>query len=449
MNFFVTLFIFFISAGFLIFGLGFTVSSILEKEKRASIQGTWITFLVTFLLLLPLLIPEPGKYILSGFYFFVLLGILGAFIFPEGKQPQEPQEPTHRVDEREIMFARGRLIPGSQEYESYYQDHPEHLEQDEISRSKPGLFSPDALYTDPLSSAAAQGSFALTEALKEAIDGPAAQEQVVRSPEEFTQMVKTLTKFYGALDCGITRLKPYHIYSHIGRGSGTYGAPIDLKHQFAIAFTVEMDFEMTGSAPYPPISMESAKQYVEFARVGVPLAAAIRYLGFPARAHIDGNYRVITPLIARDAGLGEIGRMGILMTPHQGPRVRVGVVTTDLPLLIDSYQVDTSTIDFCKICEKCAQNCPSQSIPYGDREISNGALRWKIDPDSCYQYWRTIGTDCGKCMAVCPYSHPDNWVHNIIRWGISRSGAFRWAAYYLDDFFYGKKPPSRKKSVFT
>jgi reductive dehalogenase len=449
MNIFVTLFIFFISAGFFLFGLGFTVTSILEKENRASIQGAWITILCTSLLLLPLLIPEPGKYILSGFYFFMSLGILATIIFPEGKILLETQEPTNRVDERDIMFARSRLIPGSQEYESYYQDHPEHLEKDEISRSKPGLFSPDALYTDPLSSAAAQGSFALTEALKEAIDGPPAQEQVVHSPEEFTQMVKTLAKFYGALDCGITRLKPFHIYSHIGRGSGTYGAPIDLKHQFAIAFTVEMDFEMTGSAPYPPISMESAKQYVEFARVGVPLAAAIRFLGYPARAHIDGNYRVITPLIARDAGLGEIGRMGILMTPRQGPRVRVGVVTTDLPLLIDSYQVDISTLDFCRICEKCAQNCPSQSIPYGDREISNGALRWKIDSDSCYQYWRTIGTDCGKCMAVCPYSHPDNWVHNIIRWGISRSDAFRRAAYYLDDFFYGKKPPSRKKSVFT
>ena len=45
----------------------------------------------------------------------------------------------------------------------------------------------------------------------------------------------------------------------------------------------------------------------------------IRRLGYPARAHIDGNYRVIAPLVARDAGLGEIGRMGLLMTPRSRP----------------------------------------------------------------------------------------------------------------------------------
>ena len=47
-----------------------------------------------------------------------------------------------------------------------------------------------------------------------------------------------------------------------------------------------------------------------------------------ARAHIDGNYQVIAPLVARDAGLGTIGRMGLLMTPELGPRVRLAVVTT-------------------------------------------------------------------------------------------------------------------------
>ncbi|MCJ7716385.1 MAG: 4Fe-4S dicluster domain-containing protein, partial [Anaerolineales bacterium] len=154
--------------------------------------------------------------------------------------------------------------------------------------------------------------------------------------------------------------------------------------------------------------MESGRQYVESARVAVQLAAAIRSLGYPARAHIDGNYRVIAPLVARDAMLGEIGRMGILMTPRQGPRVRLGVVTTDLPLIPDKVQPDESFIYFCGICKKCADNCPSQSIPHETRKEDNGVLRWKINPESCYNYWTIIGTDCGRCMAVCPFSHPDN-----------------------------------------
>jgi ferredoxin len=67
-------------------------------------------------------------------------------------------------------------------------------------------------------------------------------------------------------------------------------------------------------------------------------------------------------------------------------------------------------------------------------------LRWQINAESCFRYWSKIGTDCGRCMAVCPYSHPDNLAHNLVRWGIQRSGLFRRLAIKLDDFFYGKRP---------
>ena len=448
MNFTTTIFLLIISAGFFIFGFAFVITSLREGEQKASIWSAGITLTGTALLSSSLMLPLQGRMIFIGILLGLGLFITLVFYFHLGNESGEDKNPLHQVDEREIIFARARLIPGSTEYKTYYGLHPEHQEQDDASRKKPGLLSPQSSYAEPLHSAAAGASFYLTDALREAVDGPVAEQNKDYSPEILTRTVKYLAKYYGALDCGITILKPAHIYSHIGRGSGKYGAPVELKHKFAIAFTVEMDHQMIGSAPYPPITMESGRQYVELARVAVQLAAAIRSLGFPARAHIDGNYRVIAPLVARDAGLGEIGRMGLLMTPRQGPRVRVGVVTTDLPLIADSYQADGSLIDFCNICQKCADNCPSHSIPHGDREVNNGVLRWKIIPESCYHYWTIIGTDCGRCLAVCPYSHPDNWAHNLVRWGISKSGTFRRAALVLDDFLYGKKPVSGPKSVF-
>ena len=81
----------------------------------------------------------------------------------------------------------------------------------------------------------------------------------------------------------------------------------------------------------------------------------IRSMGYPALAHIDGNYRVVAPLVARDAGLGEIGRMGLLMTPELGPRVRLGVVTTDIPLVPDPAGYAPAVLDFCRACKKCIQ----------------------------------------------------------------------------------------------
>ena len=337
------------------------------------------------------------------------------------------------------MFARGRLVPGSPEHEAYYALRPQHLPGDDLTRSLPGLLSPDAELADEIVFAAAEASFDLTEAVRHSVDGEVAPDRVERSPGQWTAILKEYARSYGAVDAGVTEVKPYHVYSHVGRGTGTYGAPVELDHRWALVFSVEMDHGRIGRAPAAPVVEESARQYVEGAKIALILAAMIRRLGYPARAHIDGNYRVIAPLVARDAGLGEIGRMGLLMTPRLGPRVRLGVVTTDLPLVADAAGDETSVLDFCTICRKCATNCPVAAIPSGERAPIDDGLRWAIDSESCFRYWNLVGTDCATCVSVCPYSHPDTAAHNLVRWAIGRSPAARRAMLWMDDVFYGKK----------
>ncbi len=426
----------------------FSLVSFREGERRAARVALIFAVVTAASFCFLAVLPPPIPLVATGFFVVLAVFLVVAWFLPLRGVPTANGKPDKRVDERDIMFARGRLVPGSPEYESYYSMRPENHRSDDHTRSLPGLLSSHSEAADPIVFAAAEASFDLTEAVRDHVDGPVADLRIERTPEAWTRILKDYARSYGAVDAGVTELQPYHVYTNVGRGTGVYGERVRLEHRWALAFTVEMDYQMISSAPYPPTTMESGRQYVEFARVAVQLAAAIRSLGFPARAHIDGNYRVIAPLVARDAGLGEIGRMGLLMTSRQGPRVRVGVVTTDLTLIADSYQADGSLIDFCNICQKCADNCPSQSIPHGNREVNNGVLRWKIIPESCYHYWTIIGTDCGRCLAVCPYSHPDNWAHNLVRWGISKSGTFRRAALVLDDFLYGKKPVSGPKSVF-
>ena len=379
----------------------------------------------------------------------VLVGLvmiaLGAIVLPIGRAEIGPEQPDFQVDERDIMFARANLQPGSPEFEAYYTMRPEKRTPDDQTRSKPGLLSPDSQYYNPLLAAAPDASFELVGTMRAYVDGPVASRRQELPPHEMSAFIKGLARFYGARHVGITPLQPYHAYSHIGRGAGTWGDPITLEDTWAIAVTVEMEYDMVGPNPDLPGTMETAHQYLESGRTAVQLAMAIRNLGWPARAHIDGNYRVICPLVARDAGLGEIGRMGLLMTPDLGPRVRIAVVTTDLPLESSPRRPDPSVVDFCTICKKCAHNCPSHSIQSEDRQLEEGVLRWQIDADTCFRYWNVAGTDCGVCMTVCPYSHPDNFYHNMVRWGIRRSGLFRRAALWLDDRFYGAKPAARPK----
>ena len=392
----------------------FALISHREGERRATLVALALALSGSLPLLLATLLPLPIQTGILASLLVVALCAIVAWVLPIGSRVAEGGRPNRRVDERDIMFARARLVPGSQEFETYYAMRPEHRKSDDRTRSLPGLLSPKAPAAEAVAFGSAEASFSITEALREEVDGPVAPERNEQPAPEMAATMKRLALRYGACDVGIAELHPYHLYSHIGRGTGRWGEPIELHHAFAIAFTVEMDHETMRSAPAAPVVAESARQYVESAKIAIQIAALIRSLGYPARAHIDGNYRLIAPLVARDAGLGEIGRMGILMTPLLGPRVRLGVVTTDLPLVPDRPGDDLSVLDFCTICEKCAENCPTRSIPLGERQPLDGAQRWAIDADSCFRYWNAVGTDCGRCMTVCPYSHPDNTAHNLV-----------------------------------
>ncbi len=413
-----------------------------EREPRAA----------TLLLALATIVPVP--FILVGLFpaeyreglaalLLLAAGMAALTLLLRGTTPPIGDDtPTMRIDERDIMFSRRLLEPGTERFREYYRAHPEKKAPDDAFRARPGLMSRDASAWHPLGFPAAEASFWTIERLRPHVDGEPAAERTPVDAETATAFLEAWIRKLGAVSVGVTTLEPYHLYTTVGRGPD-YGEPVRLAHQFAIALTVEMDREMLDSAPLAPTLMESAQQYVESGVIAVQVAAFIRGLGYPARAHIDGNYRVICPLVARDAGLGEIGRMGLLMTPRLGPRVRIAVVTTDLPLIPAPTQRDPTVLDFCSRCRKCADLCPSHAIPTGDREMIDGALRWRIDSEACFTHWCAIGTDCARCMSVCPYSHSDNWLHGLVRRGVRHSPALRHLAVRADDALYGRRPPPR------
>lgn len=347
-------------------------------------------------------------------------------------------------DERQAMFSRAALKPDSERFKEYYQNHPEHVEPDTAWRNLPGLMSPDSLFADPHCFAAADASFRAVFKLHSMVEGDVAPDKVERAPTEWSRILHYLSLYLGARDAGITELRDYHLYSHIGRGDD-YGMPVNLDHPFALALTVEMNLEALQSAPKAQVVQESARQYFNSGAIAVQIAAYIRSMGYRARAHIDANYRVICPLVARDAGLGEIGRMGLLMTPRLGPRVRIAVVTTEMPLEpVPRVKIgDPTMIEFCELCKKCANTCPGKAISIDSRECIDGVKRWRINSEKCFTYWCKAGTDCGRCMAICPYSHPDNPLHNVVRWGIRRNRHFRRLAVIMDDVIYGRNPKPR------
>ena len=411
-----------------------------ENESRAVRRLLGLAVLAPVPFLVVAALPsQAGSYTGTGLLGVTLLTAVVLLVPTRSRHRAERDSPITRVDERDIMFSRARLEPGSERFESYYSEKPDKRGPDDEFRALPGLMRKGASLHDPFMFAAADASFATIAELHSIVDGPVASDKESPDPAAISEFIKRWTVKLGAGDVGITELRDYHKYTTVGRGE-QYGQPVRLDHKYAIALTVEMAKEMIDRAPRGPTVMESAQQYMTSGAIAVQVAQFIRNLGYPARAHIDGNYRVICPLVARDAGLGEIGRMGLLMTPRLGPRVRLGVVTTDLPLLADRREPEHSVLDFCSMCEKCADVCPSQAIPRGFRSEIDGALRWRIDPEACFTYWCKIGTDCARCVSVCPYSHPDNLMHGLVRLAIRNSALARRVALAADDYLYGRRP---------
>ena len=181
---------------------------------------------------------------------------------------------------------------------------------------------------------------------------------------------------------GVTEINPLWVFSNKGEifheNWEDWGRPLEAEHKYAIVFAEEMDFEMIGSAPHTPTVMESMSAYAKGAFIAAQLANFVTNMGYSATTDQLRYYEELLVPLAVDAGLGEAGRLGYLLTQKYGPRVRLSAVTTDLPLVPDK-PVDIGVEHFCKICKKCAVCCPSNSIPLDDQKEVNGTLRWKLN----------------------------------------------------------------------
>ncbi len=303
-----------------------------------------------------------------------------------------------KIDERDTMFSRAGLVKGSEQYQYYCSKHPERKKGDETIRSKPDLGEIGSTMYDPVLSKLAHANFKFLTHIQAHAEGIPNPNLTQVEPKEISHLLKTVALHYGAVKVGITDLDPMHIYSYRGRHMENYGEPVDLSHEYALVFAVEMEKEIMNRAPKVPISVETSKAYVDGATVGMQLSYFIRELGYEARNHMDGNYLLQCVPLAEAAGIGQAGRNGMITSLEYGSRIRLGVVTTNLPLIPDE-PIDFRLEDLCRECEKCVRTCPGKAISSSDNEDD-----WYCNQEKCYDSWRSLGTDCGICLAVCPIS---------------------------------------------
>lgn len=135
-------------------------------------------------------------------------------------------------------------------------------------------------------------------------------------------------------------------------------------------------------------------------------------LTIPASLRIDLTKQIghiSHKAIAWAAGIGWIGRNGLLVNPIYGPRLRLGSVLTDMPL-----QPGKPMKNQCGECRACIDSCPSKALKYSDFEYYPARREDILDHEKCSNRLDAMknllakqsqvyaATVCGICIKVCP-----------------------------------------------
>lgn len=279
------------------------------------------------------------------------------------------------------------------------------------------------------------------------------------SPEDAAFAIKKAAKLYGADLVGIAPFEERWVYNTEAYiPMDINGSPIkehvnpfrevkfDFKPKSVIVMVYEMDYEAYKTQPSAIGAAATSMGYSKMLESTVRMSFMLRRLGYNS-LHAGNAVGVSVPL-AIQAGLGESSRMGLLVTEEYGPRVRIAKVYTDLEIATDKPKT-FGVKEFCEICMKCADACPSKAIskipktsdprnkPHNDCN-GRGIEKWYNDHQKCLSFWGQNWGECAVCISVCPYNKIDMWHHDAAK-AITKIPVLRNLARSFDEIFgYGK-----------
>lgn len=242
------------------------------------------------------------------------------------------------------------------------------------------------------------------------------------SPEESTAILRRAAHSMGVGVLGVCEYDERWIYSARYSERTQESKPVDIPEDLpnVIVIGEPMDLDLTATVPSALSGSATGMGYTHDTVVLLTLTQYIRNLGYRAIASMNDSALPIP--LAVQAGLGEVGRHSLLITEEYGPRLRLGKIFTDMPLVIDQPK-RFGVKEFCDVCQRCSSACPPKAIPAGEPSRTaysisnlNGVKKWTTYAEKCFRFWAGQNSDCSICIRVCPYNRDfSKWYNRLWR----------------------------------
>ncbi len=169
----------------------------------------------------------------------------------------------------------------------------------------------------------------------------------------------------------------------------------------AIVLGMEMKWEKIKTAPSVYAEMEAFRVYKELGEVTIELTNYLKSQGYKSEAHHPFGGKLLFGPHAVAAGLGILGKNGLIITPEFGPRQRWSIITTDAVISNKPKRDFSELIASCEKCGgACVRGCKGGSVYERPIKKSSGIIT-HIDRSKCIQSI-TKNNYCSLCLKICP-----------------------------------------------
>lgn len=208
--------------------------------------------------------------------------------------------------------------------------------------------------------------------------------EVLREAEDYARSL-------GIAHIGYTLVKPEFIF----RG-------FEIRFPNAMVLTMEMEHDAMRHNPSDAASKEIFRTYTALGVVVNKLADFFAERGYEAQASPAIGGDVMTVPLAQEAGIGVVGKHGLLIVPEYGPSIRLAAVflnATDLPLTTLASNPHQWIRDFCETCNHCVHSCPGKAI-FEQTKVLDDGFPLYIDKEKCAP---EFSKNCSRCISTCPF----------------------------------------------